>query len=79
MEKAKINHITKENGLWSAELNVDGKRAHTFNLYPEGINGLCLKTLRDNLIKDYGLLLPKAKELVLIKKTSCREVYVLNQ
>lgn len=78
MERAKINHITKENGLWSAELTIDGKRAHTFNLYPEGINGLSLRTLRDNLIKNYGLILPTVKELVLIKKTQFREVYILN-
>ena len=77
MEKAKINHITKENGLWSAELTIDGKRAHTYDLYPEGILGLSLKKLRENLKRDYGLSIPEEKELVLFKKTQHREIFVI--
>lgn len=71
----KINHITKENGKYFAELKNSSSRIHTGNVY--GWNGLTYKQLSEKLKCDYNVELPKLEDLKLFKQTQSRKIYLM--
>lgn len=76
----KISQIVKENGKWFAEvINSQNtlERYHTGNLY--GWDGLSYNELKKILCTQWGFELPLAKDLVLIKKTRSREIYIVEK
>lgn len=73
-----LDHITKENGKWFAELrkhNANGTsvKEHTGNLW--GWNGMSYQSLKVMLNEYYNISLPSIKELKLIKRTQARAIY----
>ncbi|MBP9996946.1 MAG: hypothetical protein KBT19_06675 [Lachnospiraceae bacterium] len=67
-----LDHITKENGKWFAELrrhNVNGTsvRVHTGSLW--GWNGMSYQSLKATLNEYYNIPIPTISELKLIRFT----------
>jgi hypothetical protein len=74
--KWKLDHITKENGKWFAEIiNETGTREHTGNLW--GWDGMTYNSLKCILSKYYNIILPPIKELKVLKKNANRTVYTV--
>lgn len=77
----KIEHITKENGKWFAEIvfkkgdNHNLLRYHTSDTL--GWDGISYTELKDFLEKNFAIKIPNISELNLIKKTTAREIYVI--
>ena len=77
-----LDHITKENGKWFAEIrqhkgNGVSTREHTGNLW--GWNGMTYNSLKCMLAEYYNISIPKISELKLIKKTTCRKIYSVTE
>ncbi len=76
-----IEHITKENGKWFAEIvfkkgdNHNLLRYHTSDTL--GWDGVSYAELKDFLEKNFAIKIPNISELNLIKKTTAREIYVI--
>lgn len=72
----KLDHITKENGKWFAEVaNKTGDREHTGHLW--GWDGMAYNSLKCILAEYYNITLPPMKELTVLKKNTNRTVYTL--
>lgn len=76
MTKYTLDHITKENGKWFAELNDENmNKEHTGNIW--GWDGMSFSSLRSIVSEYYNIEIPKIKEINLLKKTRNREIYIL--
>ena len=77
MAKWILDHITKENGKWFAEVKSEDitKREHTGNIW--GWEGMNYNSLCVILKEYYNISLPSIKDLKILKKTSSRITYIL--
>ena len=73
----RIDHITQENGRWFVEINENGIKEHSGNLW--GWDGMTYNSLRAILKKYYNIVIPPIKELTLIKRTVNRKIYTLGR
>jgi hypothetical protein len=70
-----LDHITKENGKWFAEVKDENmNREHTGNVF--GWEGMSLNSLRCMVSEYYNIDVPHIKEMKLLKKTQNRETYI---
>ena len=77
MSEYTLDHITKENDKWFAEIKDDGNNTeHTGDIY--GWEGMNYPSLKCILSEYYNIDIPKVKDLKILKKTSNRIIYVLN-
>lgn len=72
-----LDHVTKENGKFYAEVKTEdiAEREHTGNVF--GWDGMSFSSLRCILREYYNIILPPIKEMKILKRTSARTTYIL--
>lgn len=78
MEEYTLDHISKENGKWFAEIkkhNVDGTPVIEYTGELWGWNGMTYASLKCLLLEYYNIKIPAIRELKMIRRTSRKKVY----
>lgn len=73
--KYKLDYVVQENGKWFAEVSKQGTSARENTKELWGEKGLGYNSLKFRLMEHYNIELPMIKELVLIRKTTCKRIY----
>lgn len=76
--KHTLNHITQENGKWSAEVSVhNSDEIHVKENTEKLWGGMAYPSLKCMLKEYYNIELPKKNKLTLIKKTAAQKIYTV--